>query len=57
MSARVTVLDRTEVALTTEVLKAGEGVIVLPSTPERTTVEVLVTGSLVTLIVLICFSV
>lgn len=57
LSSCVTTLEITEVALITEVFKAGEGVIVLPSAPERTSVDVLVIGALVMLVVNTCFSV
>lgn len=57
LSACVMTLDSTEVALTTDVFKTGDGVKVIPSVPASTCVEVRVTSGLVALIVAICFSV
>jgi hypothetical protein len=57
LSAWVMTLDTTEVALTTDVFKTGDGVKVAPSVPASTCVEVLVTAGLVALMVAACFSV
>jgi hypothetical protein len=57
LSAWVMTLDTTEVALTTDVFKTGDGVNVAPSVPASTCVEVLVTAGLVALMVVACFSV
>lgn len=56
LPACVRVLDSTDVAFTTEVLRMGDGVKVAPSLPARTSVEVLMTVGTVVLIVAICLS-
>jgi hypothetical protein len=57
LSACVITLDSTEVALTIDVFKTGDGVKVAPSAPASTCVDVLVTAGLVALVVATCFSV